>query len=140
MRIMGLDYGSKTVGVAMSDALLITAQPLETIVRKSEDKLRQTLARIEELVTQYQVDTIVLGLPLNMDDSIGERAEKALAFKEMLARRTQLPVIMQDERLSTVEASEVLAKMGVPGREMKAYVDKIAASYILQDYLNGRDK
>lgn len=140
MRIMGLDYGSKTVGVAMSDALLITAQPLETIVRKSEDKLRQTLARIEELVTQYQVDTIVLGLPLNMDDSIGERAEKALAFKEMLARRTQLPVIMQDERLSTVEASEVLAEMGVPGREMKAYVDKIAASYILQDYLNGRDK
>ena len=98
MRIMGLDFGSKTVGVAVSDPLGITAQPIEIVRRKSENKLRQTLARIEELIREYQVTQLVLGLPKNMNNTLGERAEKSLEFKEMLERRTGLPVVMWDER------------------------------------------
>lgn len=138
MRIMGLDYGSKTVGVAISDELLLTAQAKETIFREREDKLRKTLARIEELTAEYKVDEIVLGFPLNMDDSVGERAEKTLAFKAQLEKRLGMEVILQDERLSTFEAKETLREMGVKEKDLKQYVDKIAASYILQDYLNGR--
>lgn len=139
MRIMGLDYGSKTVGVAISDDLLLTAQPVETITRESENKLRRTFARIEQLVQEYQVELIVLGLPLNMDDTRGERADKTLEFKEKLEKRCGLEVVLQDERLSTIAAKETLTEMGVKGRDLKQYVDKIAASYILQDYLNGRE-
>ena len=95
MRLLGLDYGSKTVGVAVTDPLGYTAQPLETITRKEENKLRRTLARIEQLVGEYQIEKIVLGYPVNMDGSAGERAELALAFKAMLERRTKLEVIMQ---------------------------------------------
>ena len=111
MRVMGLDYGSKTVGVALSDELLMTAQPKETIWRDREGKIRKTLVRIEELILEYDVRLIVLGLPLNMDDSIGERAEAALDFKERLERRTSVPVVMSDERLTTVEADEMLSRM-----------------------------
>ena len=93
MRILGLDYGSKTVGVAISDPLGITAQGVETIWRKQENHLRQTLARIEELISEYQVERIVLGYPKNMNNTIGERAQKSLEFKEMLERRTGLEVI-----------------------------------------------
>ena len=139
MRIMGLDYGSKTVGVAISDDLLLTAQPVETITRESENKLRRTFARIEQLVQEYQVELIVLGLPLNMDDTRGERADKTLEFKDKLEKRCDLEVVLQDERLSTIAAKETLTEMGVKGRDLKQYVDKIAASYILQDYLNGRE-
>ena len=103
MRILGLDYGSKTVGVAVSDPLGLTAQGVETIWRKQENKLRQTLARIEELISEYQVERIVLGYPKNMNNTIGERAEKSLEFQQMLERRTGLPVIMWDERLTTVD-------------------------------------
>ena len=99
MRIMGLDFGSKTVGVAISDPLLITAQGIEIVRRKSENKLRQTLARIEELIVEYGVEEIVLGYPKNMNDSLGERVEKTLAFKEMLERRTGLTV--QKSSIST---------------------------------------
>lgn len=138
MRIMGLDYGSRTVGVALSDELLLTAQPLETIVRKEEKKLRQTCARIEEIIRQYGVEKIVLGLPLHMDDSESPVSEKARAFGSMLERRTGLPVIMQDERLTTAEADEILEESGVPKSERKVYIDRIAAGFILQDYLNNR--
>ena len=96
MRIMGLDFGSKTVGVAVSDELLITAQGLEIVRRKSEGKLRQTLARIEELIQEYQVEKIVLGYPKNMNNSEGIRCEKTLEFKEMLERRAGLPVVLRD--------------------------------------------
>ena len=113
MRIMGLDYGSKTVGVAISDALLLTAQGIETIERKEENKLRRTLARIETLVKEYEVEKIVLGLPLNMNDTVGERAEKTLEFKSMLERRTGLEVILWDERLTTVEAEQILIESTV---------------------------
>lgn len=136
MRIMGLDYGSKTVGVAVSDLLGITAQGVETIERKEENKLRKTLARIEELVKEYEVEKIVLGFPKNMNNTIGERAEKSLEFKEMLERRTGLPVLMWDERLSTVEAERTLMESGVRREERKKYVDKIAAVFILQGYLD----
>lgn len=136
MRIMGLDYGSKTVGVAVSDLLGITAQGVETIERKEENKLRKTLARIEELAKEYEVEKIVLGFPKNMNNTIGERAEKSLEFKEMLERRTELPVIMWDERLSTVEAERTLMESGVRREERKKYVDKIAAVFILQGYLD----
>ena len=138
MRIMGLDYGSKTVGVAITDDLLLTAQPVETIKRDSENKLRRTLARIEELIKEYEVSEIVVGLPLNMDDSVGERAQRSMEFAERLKNRTGLSVVMQDERLSTEAAKETLTDMGVKGRDLKQYVDKIAAAYILEDYLNGR--
>ncbi len=135
-RIMGLDFGSKTVGVAISDELLITAQGIEIIRRTSENKLRQTCARIETLIGEYNVGKIVLGFPKNMNNTIGERAEKSLAFKEMLERRTGLSVIMWDERLTTVEANRTLMEGRVRREERKNYVDKLAAVYILQGYLD----
>lgn len=137
MRILGLDFGSRTCGVAVSDPLGMTAQGLETIVRREENKLRRTLARIEELAEEYKAERIVLGLPLHMDGSMGERAEKTLLFKEQLERRLGLPVILEDERLSTVEAEEVLIEAGVRREHRKQYVDKLAAVLILQRYLDG---
>ena len=136
MRIMGLDYGSKTVGVAVSDPLGITAQGIETIERKEENKLRQTLARIEALVQEYEVEKIVLGFPKNMNNTIGERAEKSLELKEKLERRIGIPVIMWDERLTTVEAERTLMESKVRRENRKKYVDKIAAVFILQGYLD----
>jgi putative Holliday junction resolvase len=140
IRIMGLDFGSKTVGVAVSDPLGLTAQGLETITRTSENKLRRTLARIEELIAEYQVTSIVLGYPKNMNNTIGERAEKSLAFKEMLERRTGLPVTMWDERLTTVAATRTLIEGGVRRENRKEYVDMIAAEYILQGYLDSLER
>lgn len=136
MRIMGLDFGSKTVGVAISDPLLITAQGIEIIRRERENKLRQTLARIEELIREYEVGEIVLGLPKNMNDTLGERAELSLAFQEKLERRTGLPVTMWDERLTTVAAQRAMTEAGVRGEERAEHVDKIAACLILQGYLD----
>lgn len=140
IRIMGLDFGSKTVGVAVSDPLGITAQGIEIVRRTSENKLRRTLARIEELVEEYQVTKIVLGYPKNMNNTIGERAEKSLAFKEMLERRTGLPVVMWDERLTTVAANRTLIEGGVRREDRKEYVDMLAAVYILQGYLDSLER
>lgn len=135
-RALGLDFGSKTVGVAVSDGLGLTAQGVEIIRRTSENKLRQTLVRIEALIAEYDVGVLVLGYPKNMNNTIGERAEKSLAFKEMLERRTGLPVVMWDERLTTVEAHRTMIESGVRREDRKKYVDKIAAVYILQGYLD----
>ena len=135
---MGLDYGSKTVGVAISDELLLTAQGKEIIRRKEENKLRKTLARIEELIVEYGVEKIVLGLPINMDMTPSVRSELCLEFKDKIERRTGIPVIMWDERLTTVEADEIMDELEIRGRERKEYVDMIAAQIILQDYLNNR--
>ena len=141
-RILGLDYGTKTVGVALSDELRITAQPLETITRKDANKLRKTYARIEELVKEYDVEKIVLGLPKNMNNTEGERCEKTLEFKEMLerrdalVRRTGLEVILWDERLTTVASEKVLMESGVRRENRKKVIDQIAASMILQGYLD----
>ena len=136
MRIIRLDYGTKTVGVAVSDALGITAQGVETITRKEENKLRQTLARIEELIDEYGVEEIVVGLPKNMNNTLGERAEACQEFADKLERRTGLPVVMWDERLSTVSAENVLIESGVRRENRKAVIDKIAAVFILQGYLD----
>ncbi|MGN8886086.1 Holliday junction resolvase RuvX [uncultured Blautia sp.] len=136
MRVLGLDYGSKTVGVAVSDPLGLTAQRLETIWRKQENKLRKTLAQVEELVKEYEVERIVLGYPKNMNNTVGERAEKALEFKEMLERRIGIPVIMWDERLTTVEADRTLIEAGVRRENRKQYLDGLAAVFILQGYLD----
>lgn len=139
MRIMGLDYGSRTVGVAISDELFMTALAKEIIRRKEENKLRRTLARIEELILEYDIREIVLGLPLHMDSSVGVRAEISMDFKDKLERRTGIPVVLLDERLTTVEADEIMDELGIRGKERKDYVDMIAAKVILQDYLNQRD-
>ncbi len=136
MRMMGLDFGSKTVGVAISDELLITAQGIEIIRRESENKLRRTLARIEELIAEYKVDKIVLGLPKNMNATIGERGEKTMEFQEMLARRTGLEVVLWDERLTTVAADKAMIEANIRRENRGKYVDKIAAIFILQGYLD----
>lgn len=136
MRLMGLDYGSKTVGVAVSDPLGLTAQGVETIWRKQENKLRQTMARIEDLISEYQVERIVLGYPKNMNNTIGERAEKSLEFKEKLENRTGLPVVMWDERLTTAEAERTLMETGVRRENRKQFLDQMAAVLILQGYLD----
>lgn len=133
---MGLDFGAKTVGVAISDPLLITAQGVEIIRREREDKLRRTLARIEELIAEYEVEEIVLGLPKNMNDTLGERAELSLAFRDKLERRTGLPVTMWDERLTTVAAEQAMIEAGIRREERAQHVDKIAACLILQGYLD----
>jgi len=135
-RIMGLDYGSKTVGVAISDPLFLTAQAVETIWRKSENKQRRTLARIEELITEYEVEKIILGLPKHMNDTIGERAEKTIEFQQILIKRMGLEVELWDERLTSVEAENILIEARVSRADRKKYIDKIAASVILQGYLN----
>ncbi|WP_026657481.1 Holliday junction resolvase RuvX [Butyrivibrio sp. AC2005] len=140
MRIMGLDYGSKTVGVAISDELLLTAQAKEIIRRKEENKLRKTLARIEELIQEFGVELIVLGLPLNMDQSESVRSALSENFRDKLERRTSLPVIMWDERLTTVEADAIMDEVGIKKSDRKEYVDMIAAQIILQDYLDNRKK
>lgn len=131
-----MDYGSKTVGVAVSDLLGMTAQPVETITRKDENKLRKTCARIEELIKEYDVTKIVLGLPKHMNDDIGDRAEKSIAFGEMLKRRTGLEVVMWDERLTTVEAEQTLIECNVRREDRKKYIDQIAAVFILQGYMD----
>ena len=136
MRIMGLDYGSKTVGVAISDPLHITAQGIETITRKSENKLRKTCARIERLIEEYEVERIVVGFPKLLNNDIGERAKKAMEFGEMLKKRTGLEVVMWDERLTTVEAERTLIENNVRRENRKKFIDKIAAVFILQGYLD----
>lgn len=136
MRILGLDFGSKTTGVAVSDDLLLTAQGVEIIRRKASTKLRQTLARIEELCEQYGVERIVLGYPKNMNNTEGERCERTKEFKEMLERRTGLEVILWDERLTTVAADMSMMEMGIRRENRKEYVDEIAAILILQGYLD----
>lgn len=138
MRILGLDFGSRTVGVAVSDPLMITAQGVEIIRRKEENKLRQTLARIDELVREYEVSLIVLGLPKNMNNTLGDRVEKTMEFKEALIRRTGLEVIMWDERLTTVAADKAMMEAGIRRENRKDYVDMIAAEFILQGYLDSK--
>jgi putative Holliday junction resolvase len=135
---MGLDFGSKTVGVAVSDALLLTAQGVEIIRRKEENKLRQTLARIEELIVEYEVEEIVLGLPKHMNGDEGVRVELTEEFKEKLERRTGLPVVMWDERLTTVAADRTMMEAGIRRENRKDYVDMLAAVFILQGYLDRR--
>lgn len=139
MRIMGLDFGSKTVGVAISDPLLLTAQGVEIIRRKEENKLRQTLARIEELIVEYGVEEIVLGYPKNMNNTEGIRVELTKEFQDKLERRTGLSVMLWDERLTTVAADKAMMEAGIRREDRKEHVDRIAACFILQGYLDKRN-
>lgn len=138
MRVIGLDYGTKTVGVAVSDALGITAQGVETIQRSQTNKLRKTLARIEQLIQEYNAEKIVLGCPLNMNSTEGPRVQATMEFKQMLERRTGLEVILQDERLTTVSAERILMESGVRRENRKDVIDKIAAGIILQTWLDAQ--
>ena len=135
MRLMGLDYGNVHVGVALSDELGRTAYPLEVIKRKDSNKLRKTFARIEEIAREYKVDKIIIGLPLNMDDSESEISKTVIDFSENIKRRTGLPVELWDERLSTLEATDILKEAGIKVQDRKTYIDKIAASFILRRYM-----
>ena len=138
MRLMGLDFGSKTVGVAVSDELKMTATGVEIVRRESPNKLRRTLARIGELLKEYDVNTVILGYPVMLDGSEGERVEKTKEFAQMLERRTGVQIIFQDERLTTVEAYETMDQMGIKKDDRYKYVDTLAAKFILEDYLNSR--
>ena len=137
MRVMGLDYGDKTVGVALSDALLITAQPLVTIERERWNKLRKTYQQLDAIIAENEVEKIVVGKPLNMNGTEGERVERTRAFIEELSKRTGLEIVEVDERLTTVEADRILADTGVAASGRKEYIDKMAAAIILQSYLDG---
>lgn len=136
MRIIGLDYGDKTVGVAVSDDMLITAQPVETVRRERVNKLRQTYARIESIIKEYDVEKIVIGLPKKLNNEEGDRCERTREFGKTLERRTGLETIYWDERLTTVAADAVLDEGGVRKEDRKEFIDKIAASVILQGYLD----
>ena len=137
-RILGLDYGTKTVGVALSDPLLFTAQEFETITRERASALRHTLVRIKEICDEYEVERIILGYPRNMDDSEGFRCEDTLKFKALLEKRVDIPIELVDERLTTVYADEILEESGVAKKDRKKVIDQIAAAIILQDYLDNR--
>lgn len=136
MRVIGLDYGTKTVGVAISDEMKLIAQPLVTIERKQANKLRQTYAAIEKIIVEQDVELIVLGNPKNMNNTEGERVEATKEFKEALERRTGLQVVLIDERLTTVEANRILEDTGVALSARKEHIDKMAAAIILQNYLD----
>ena len=139
MRLMGLDFGSKTVGVAVSDLLGITAQPIEIVRRDKENQLRKTLQRIETLIKEYEISLIVLGLPKNMNDTSGDRVAKTMEFKEMLERRTGLEVKLMDERLTTVQAESIMSLSGVKKKDFKEHVDELAAAIILQTYMDANN-
>ncbi|MBQ4383468.1 MAG: Holliday junction resolvase RuvX [Firmicutes bacterium] len=139
MRIIGLDYGSRTVGIAISDETGSIAFPVETVVRDDEIALKQTVRRIRQLADENGVHTVVLGYPKNMDNSLGERAEKTLAFKKRLERDLyQVEVILWDERLSTVASERPLLEIGYDRHKRKKIVDNMAAAYILQGYLDAK--
>ncbi|MCR5545311.1 MAG: Holliday junction resolvase RuvX [Lachnospiraceae bacterium] len=137
-RVLGLDFGSKTVGVAVSDPLFLTAQGVEIIRREKESKLRKTYARIRELIDEYEITSIVLGYPKNLNGTEGDRCEKTTAFKEELEKKFNLPVILWDERLTTVSADNIMMESGIRREHRKEYVDEIAAMLILQGYLDSK--
>ncbi len=139
MRILGLDYGTKTTGVAVSDPLGWTAQGLEIIRRNDENSLKDTINRISELCKQYQIQKIVLGLPKNMNNTIGERGEKTIQFKEKLEKKVEVPVVLWDERLTTVAAENMLISADISRQKRKKVIDKIAAALILQNYLDAQN-
>lgn len=140
MRIMGLDFGEKTIGVAVSDPFGWTAQGIETIRREQEEAIKPSLNRLEGIIQQYGVEQIVLGMPKNMNNTMGPRAEKTLAFKEKLEKRFSLPVIVWDERLSTMAAERSLLEADLSRDKRKKVIDKMAAVYILQGYLDSIQK
>ena len=136
MRILGLDYGTKTTGVAVCDPLGLTAQGLEIIRRTDEFNLKTTINRIEELCKDYQVEKIILGFPKNMNNTVGPRGEMTLVFKKKLEKVLHIPIELWDERLTTVSAEQMLIEADVSRAKRKQVIDKIAAVLILQNYLD----
>lgn len=136
MRVLGLDFGQKTIGVAVSDPFGWTAQGIEIIKRQQETNLKDSIARIGEIIKEYNVEKIVLGYPKNMNNTIGERGEKTEAFKKKLEKAFNLPVILWDERLSTVGAERTLLEADLSRKKRKNVIDKMAAVFILQGFLN----
>ncbi|GED32332.1 Holliday junction resolvase RuvX [Brevibacillus centrosporus] len=136
-RLMGLDVGDKTIGVAVSDELGWTAQGVETIKRQSKEK---DFARLQELIAQYQVGAIVVGLPKNMNGTIGPRAEMCQSFGKLLQEKTSLPVHMWDERLTTMAAERMLISADVSRQKRKTVIDKMAATLILQGYMDAKSR
>ena len=132
-RIMGLDVGDKTIGVALSDPMFLIANPLETIKRK---KASLDIKRLVEIIDEYDVETIVVGLPKNMN--IGPQSMKVMSFVDLLKKQTDKEIIYQDERMTTIQSERVLIDMDVRRENRKKHIDKIAASFILQTYLDGR--
>ncbi len=139
MRIIGLDFGEKTVGVALSDEMGLTAQPYTTVHRERRDKLRQTYAKLESIMEEMEVGLIVVGLPKGLDNIEGEMCERARNFGDNLSRRTGVDVVYVDERLTTRAADDVLKTGDVKKKDRKQYVDKIAASLILKTYLETKE-
>jgi len=137
MRLMGLDYGDKTIGVAVSDALGWTAQGLEVIRRTTEDR---DLGRLQDIIRDYEISEIVVGLPKNMNNTIGPRGELCIEFSRSLHERLQLPVHLWDERLTTVSAQRTLLEADVSRKKRKLVVDKMAAALILQNYMDAHSK
>ncbi|SUU92276.1 Putative Holliday junction resolvase [Anaerococcus octavius] len=132
---MGLDVGDKTIGVALSDPMFLIANPLETIKRK---KASLDIKRLVEIIDEYDVETIVVGLPKNMNNSIGPQSMKVMSFVDLLKKQTDKEIIYQDERMTTIQSERVLIDMDVRRENRKKHIDKIAASFILQTYLDGR--
>jgi putative Holliday junction resolvase len=135
MRALGLDLGTRTIGLAVSDELGFTAQGLDTLERKS---LRKDLEALAAKVQDYGVDRFVIGLPLNMDGSEGPRASATRRFGDALEQATKLPIIYWDERLTTVAAHRSLSEADVSGRKRKEVIDQVAAMMILQGWLDAQ--
>lgn len=133
MRVMGLDVGDKTIGVAVSDPLGITAQGIKTIYREDMDK---DFKELQWIIDEYDIEKIVVGLPINMNGSMGPRGQKTLDFIEKLKKGLDLPVEHWDERLSTVSAERTLLEGDMSRRKRKKVIDKLAAVFILQNYLD----
>lgn len=134
MRLMGLDVGTKTIGVAVSDELGLTAQGVEVIRRQGE----QDFDRLRSLAMQYQVGKIVVGLPKNMNGTIGERGEQCLTFGKYIEERLQIPVVFWDERLTTMAAERTLLSADISRKKRKSVIDKMAAMLILQNYMDAQ--
>jgi putative holliday junction resolvase len=133
MRALAIDFGSKNIGVAVSDALGITVRPVETIRRSS---LNKDIARLQFLLEELEVESVVVGLPLRMDGTMGDAAEKTLRFVEQLRAKITVPVVTQDERLTSFEAEQLMMERGLNRVQRRRHSDEVAATIILQDYLS----
>ncbi|MFD1781190.1 Holliday junction resolvase RuvX [Fredinandcohnia salidurans] len=138
MRILGLDVGSKTVGVAVSDEMGWTAQGIETI-KINEERQQFGLERLGEIIKEYEVESVVIGLPKNMNGTIGPRGEASQYYADIVQEKFGLPVVLWDERLSTVAAERVLLSADVSRKKRKQVIDKMAAVMILQGYLDSKN-
>ena len=138
MRYLGLDLGSRTLGVAVSDKTGLIASNYKTI--RQQEEYDRLLYEVRDLVNELEVDTVVLGFPKNMNNTIGPKGELSLDFKSKLEEILTVPIVLQDERLSTKSALDTLIKGNVSRKDRKKVVDSVAATIILQTYLDRRDR